>query len=226
MIGDGMKLLVQALLKVIAGIVLVGALLFIPAGTPNFWQGWLLMGVLFLPMIGVGFVLLLVSPKRLEKRLSAKETQKDQVWVVTLSGAMFIIGFVLAGLNVRLGWYLLPKCVSLGATVVFLFAYLVYLEVIRENRYLSRTIEVQEGQQVVDTGLYKIVRHPMYGATLLLFLMMPLILGSVWAFLVFLAYPFMIAQRIRGEERLLEEKLDGYRKYKEKVRYRLIPFIW
>ena len=221
-----MKLLIHALLKVIVGIVLVGALIFLSAGTLCFWQGWLLIGVLFLPMVAVGVVLFFRSPKRLEKRLSAKEKQKDQAWVVTLSGVMFILGFVLAGLNVRLGGYLLPKGVSITATTVFLLAYLIYLEVIRENEFLSRVIEVQEGQRVIDTGLYAVVRHPMYAATLLLFLSMPLILGSVWSFLAFLPYPFLIAWRIKGEERLLEKELDGYVEYKEKVRYRLIPYVW
>lgn len=221
-----MKLLIHALLKVILGIVLVGALIFLSAGTLCFWQGWLLIGVLFLPMVAVGVVLFFRSPERLEKRLSAKEKQKDQAWVVILSGVMFILGFVLAGLNVRLGGYSLPKGVSIAAATVFLLAYLIYLEVIRENEFLSRVIEVQEGQRVIDTGLYAVVRHPMYAATLLLFLSMPLILGSVWSLLAFLPYPFLIARRIKGEERLLEKELDGYVEYKEKVRYRLIPYVW
>ena len=221
-----MKLLAQASLKVVLGISLVGALLFLSAGTFSFWQGWLLMGVLFLPMIAVGVVLFVVSPKRLERRLSVKETQTNQKRIIGFSGLMFAFGFILAGVAVRFDWYQLPKPVSLIAAGVFLSAYLAYLEVLRENEYLSRVVEVQEGQCVVDTGLYSIVRHPMYASTLPLFLTMPLILGSLWAFLVFLAYPLIIAQRIQDEERFLEEHLDGYCEYQERVRYRLIPYIW
>ncbi len=219
------KLLLQAVAKFLLGVLLVGALIFAPAGT-FFAGGWLLMGVLFVPMLFVGVVLLLKNPSLLSKRLNAGEKRSEQGLVVKLSGLMFVVGFVVAGLTVRFGWYVLPLYVSVGAAVLFLLAYLLYAEVLRENAYLSRTIEVQEGQRVIDTGLYGIVRHPMYSATLLLFLAMPLILGSVFSFVVFLAYPFIIAGRIRDEEALLENELPGYREYKQRVKYRLIPFIW
>ncbi len=220
------NLFIQAIVKFLLGVVLVGALMFLPAGTFSFFGGWLLMGILFIPMFFAGIFMMFKSPSLLASRLDAKEKQKDQSLVVKLSGLMFICGFVLSGLGVRFSWYTLPIGVSVGAAVVFLIAYILYAEVLRENAYLSRTIEVQEGQTVVDTGLYGIVRHPMYSVTLLLFLSMPLVLGSLYAFIVFLAYPFIIVKRIIGEERFLEDKLEGYREYKQKVKYRLIPFIW
>ena len=220
------KLFVSALVKFLLGVLLVGVLIFLPAGTWDYWQGWLMMGVLFIPMFVAGVVMMSVNPFLLQKRLVAKEKQKDQDLVVKLSGLMFLIGFIVAGLGRRFGWYTLPDGVSIGATVVFLVAYLLYAEVLRENTYLSRTIEVQEGQKVVDSGLYSIVRHPMYAVTLLLFLSMPLLLGSVYAFIVFLFYPLIIAKRIKGEEKLLAEELEGYSKYMKKVKYRLIPWIW
>ena len=220
------KLFVSALVKFLLGVLLVGVLIFLPAGTWDYWQGWLMMGVLFIPMFVAGVVMMFVNPFLLQKRLFAKEKQKDQDLVVKLSGLMFLIGFIVAGLGRRFGFYMLPDGVSIGATVVFLVAYLLYAEVLRENTYLSRTIEVQEGQKVVDSGLYSIVRHPMYAVTLLLFLSMPLILGSVYAFIVFLVYPLIIAKRIKGEEKLLAEELEGYSKYMKKVKYRLIPWIW
>ena len=216
----------QAITKYLTGVLCVGLLVFLPAGTLAFYNGWLLMSVVCVPILLVGIMMLVKSPALLKKRLRAKEIQKEQDLVVKLSGLMFLIGFIVAGLNYRFGWHMLPKGVSLAAAAVFLAAYLLYAEVMRENAYLSRTIEVQEGQQVIDTGLYGIVRHPMYSATLLLFLSMPLILGSVHAFVIFLVYPFLIARRIRFEELLLAEELEGYRAYQEKVRYRLIPFIW
>ena len=185
-----------------------------------------MMRVLFIPMFAAGIVMMFVSPALLQKRLDAKEKQKDQDLVVKLSGLMFLVGFVVAGLGHRFGWYILPAGVSVGATVAFLIAYVLYAEVLRENTYLSRTIEVQAGQKVVDSGLYGIVRHPMYAVTLLLFLSMPLILGSVYAFVVFLVYPLIIAKRIKGEEALLAQELDGYAAYMKKVKYRLIPWIW
>ena len=166
------------------------------------------------------------NPELLRKRLSAKEKQHEQQLVVKLSGLMFIVGFIIAGLGVRFDWYILPKGIVITGTIIFLISYLLYAEVLRENTYLSRTIEVQENQKVIDTGLYGIVRHPMYSVTLLLFLSMPIVLGSIFSFLIFLAYPFIIAVRIKNEERLLEKELDGYREYKKKVKYRLIPFIW
>ena len=219
-------LLLQAIAKFLLGVVLVGALLFLPAGSFSFWQGWLLMGVLFIPMFIAGLVMLAKNPKLLEKRLNVKEKERKQGLVVKLSGLMFIGGFVLAGLNFRFGWYTLPVWVSAIGTVLFLLAYALYAEVLRENTYLSRTIEVQENQKVIDTGLYGIVRHPMYAATLLLFLSMPLILGSVFALAVFLVYPLIIAVRITNEEQVLLGGLEGYKAYTQKVKYRLIPWIW
>lgn len=219
-------LFLQAIAKFLLGVVLVGALLFLPAGSFAFWQGWLLMGVLFAPMFIAGLIMLVKNPKLLEKRLNAKEKERKQSLVVKLSGLMFIGGFVLAGFNFRFGWYTLPAWVSIVGTVAFLTAYALYAEVLRENTYLSRTIEVQENQKVVDSGLYGIVRHPMYAVTLLLFFSMPIILGSVFALAVFLAYPFIIAARIKNEEQVLAENLDGYKAYMQKVKYRLIPFIW
>ena len=220
------KLFAGALAKYLLGIVLVGLLIFLPAGSLTFWSGWLLMGILFVPMFFAGIVMMLKNPALLESRLNAKETQREQSTVVKLSGLMFLAGFVVAGLGFRFHWYMLPMGVSIGAAVLFLFAYALYAEVLRENTYLSRTITVQQGQTVIDTGLYGIVRHPMYSVTLVLFLSMPIVLGSVYAFLIFLVYPFIIAKRIRHEEELLEKELSGYREYKQKVKFRLIPFIW
>ena len=217
---------VQALAKFLLGIFLVGLLLFVPAGTVWFPAAWRLMGLLFLPMLVVGLVLALKNPELLRKRLNGKESQREQSLVVKLSGLMFLAGFVTAGLDFRYGWSVLPDWVSWVASVLFLLAYLLYGEVLRENTYLSRNIEVQEDQKVIDTGLYGIVRHPMYGATILLFLSMPLILGSLPSFVIFLSYPAIIAKRIRNEEEVLERGLDGYTAYKKKVRYRVIPFIW
>lgn len=220
------KLFIQAIIKFIAGVILVGLLVFLPAGTVSFFNGWLFMGILFIPMFIAGIVMMFKNPKLLESRLDAKEKEKEQSLVVKLSGLMFLAGFIVAGLDFRFGWLPLQKVVCIGASVVFLLAYVLYAEVLRENTYLSRTIKVQENQKVIDTGLYGIVRHPMYAVTLLLFLSMPLVLGSLWSFLIFLAYPFIIAKRIRNEEQLLEKELDGYIEYKKKVKYRLIPFIW
>ena len=221
-----MKLFVSAILKFSLGVVLIGLLIFLPAGTFAFFNGWLFMGILFIPMFLAGLVMMAKNPKLLESRLNAKEKQKEQDLVVKLSGLMFLAGFIVAGLGVRFGWYMLPKPVVIAFAVVFLIAYILYAEVLRENTYLSRTIEVQEGQTVVDTGLYGIVRHPKYSVTLLLFLSIPLVLGSVYSFVIFLAYPFIIAKRIKHEEEFLEKELNGYKEYKQKVKYRLIPFIW
>ena len=220
------KLFVQAIAKFLFGVVWVGLLIFFPAGTFSFFNGWLFMGILFVPMFIAGIVMMLKNPHLLKTRLQAKEKQKEQSLVVKLSGLMFLLGFIVAGLGFRFHWYMLPKYAVIIATAVFLIAYILYAEVLRENTYLSRTIEVQEDQKVIDTGLYGIVRHPMYSATLLLFLSMPLVLGSVYAFLIFLAYPFIIAKRIKNEEEFLEKELEGYSAYKKKVKYRLIPFIW
>ncbi len=220
------KFFIQAIAKFLLGVVLVGVLLFLPAGTFSFFNGWLFMSVLFIPMFLAGIVMMFKNPTLLKSRLDAKEKQKEQSLVIKLSGLMFLAGFIVAGLGVRFNWYILPTPVVIVATVLFLIAYLIYAEVLRENTYLSRTIEVQENQKVIDTGLYGIVRHPMYSATLLLFLSMPIVLGSVYSFLIFLAYPFIIAKRIKAEEEFLEKELSGYSEYKKKVKYRLIPFIW
>ena len=220
------KLFVQAILKFLLGVLLVGVLIFLPAGSFSFFGGWLLMGILFIPIFIAGIVMMIKNPDLLKSRLNAKEKQKDQDLVVKLSGLMFLAGFIVAGLGFRFGWFVLSKGVSIGASIFFLIAYVLYAEVLRENTYLSRTIEVKENQRVIDTGLYAIVRHPMYGVTLLLFLSMPIVLGSVYSFIIFLAYPFIIAKRIKGEEAFLEKELPGYTEYKQKVKYRLIPFVW
>ena len=220
------KLFLQAVTKFIAGLLLVGLLLFLPAGTFDFWQAWLFIGILFVPMFIAGIVLMVRQPELLGKRLDAKEQQQEQKWVVALSGLMFIAVFVVAGLSRRFGWYMLPEWAVLVATVVFLAAYALYAEVMRENVWLSRTIEVQENQQVVSTGLYGIVRHPMYAATLLLFLSMPLVLASPWSFAIMLLYIPIITLRIHNEEQVLERELKGYTEYKQQVRYKVIPFIW
>ena len=220
------ELFKQAMVKVLGGILLVGLLLFLPAGSLHYRQAWLLMGVLFVPMLAAGFVMLFKSPELLRKRLSAKEEQGEQRTVVALSGLLFIAAFVLAGLNRRFGWLILPGAVSWAAALVFLLGYVLYAEVLRENVWLSRTVEVQEGQKIIDTGLYGLVRHPMYMSTLLLFLSMPLILGSLYSFLLMLLYVPIIAKRIRNEEQVLEQGLAGYTDYKRRVRYRIIPFVW
>ena len=220
------NLFLEAILKFLLGVLLVGLLIFLPAGTLRWQGGWLFMGVLFLPMFCAGLVMLKKNPNLLRSRLDAKEKRKTQDTVVKLSGLMFIAGFVVAGLDFRFGWLILPAWVNWVAAVVFLIAYILYAEVLRENAYLSRTIEVQDNQKVVDTGLYGIVRHPMYAVTLLLFLSMPLVLGSLLSFLCFLPYPFLIAKRLLDEEAFLEKELTGYSEYKQKVKYRLIPGVW
>ena len=220
------KLFIESIAKFLLGVVLIGLLIFLPAGTLSFTYGWIFMGILFIPMFLAGIVMMIKSPQLLAKRLNAKEKQQEQSLVVKLSGLMFISGFVVAGLGFRFGWFILPLPIVIIASVLFLMSYVLYAEVLRENAYLSRTIEVQENQKVIDTGLYGIVRHPMYSATLILFLSIPLILGSVFAFFIFLVYPVIIAKRIKHEEEFLEKKLTGYKEYKKKVKYRLIPFIW
>ena len=220
------NLFAEAIIKFLFGVVLVGLLIFLPAGTLRFAAGWLLMGILFVPMFGAGIVMLAKNPGLLQRRLKANESQREQDLVVKLSGLMFIAGFVVAGLDFQFKWLPLPGWVSWVAAGLFLLAYLLYAEVLRENTFLSRTIEVQENQTVVDTGLYGIVRHPMYAVTLLLFLSMPLVLGSVLSLLCFLPYPFLIAKRLLNEEAFLEKELPGYAEYKKKVKYRLIPGIW
>ena len=220
------KLFWSAMLKFFSGLLLVGVLLFLPAGTLAYWQGWLLLGILFVPMFAAGLVLMAKNPELLRKRLNAKEEQTEQKQVLALSGLVFLAAFLLAGLNFRFGWILLPRWAIWTAAAVFLLAYLVYAEVLRENAYLSRTIQVQEHQKVVDTGLYGVVRHPMYAATVLLFLSVPLVLGSVLSFAVMLLYLPIIAKRIRNEEAVLEQGLEGYAAYKKRVKYRLFPGLW
>ena len=220
------RLFGRAMAKYFSGVLLLGLLLFLPAGTLRWWQAWLLMGILFIPMFLAGLVMMARAPELLKKRLSAKEEQGEQRAVILLSGLMFLAAFVLAGLNFRFRWIVLPDWVSWAAAGVFLAGYALYAEVLRENAWLSRTVEVQENQRVVDTGLYGVVRHPMYMSTLLLFLSMPLVLGSPVSFAVTLAYIPIIARRIRNEEDVLERGLEGYAEYRKKVRYRIIPFIW
>ncbi len=220
------KLFLEAIAKFFAGVLLVGALIFLPAGTLLFDRGILLMVILFVPMFLAGIFMMIKSPSLLKSRLEGKEKEKEQDLVVKLSGLMFLFGFLIAGFGFRFEWFLLPKGISISGAILFLFSYLLYAEVLRENAYLSRTIKVAENQTVIDTGLYGIVRHPMYSATLILFLSMPIVLGSLYSFLIFLFYPFLIAKRIRHEEAFLEKNLAGYAEYKKKVKYRLIPFIW
>lgn len=220
------RLFLRALIRFVLGVLLTGGLLFLPAGSWNYPNAWLLLGILFIPMLLAGAVLLAKAPELLSKRLEAKETQRGQGLVVALSALMFTAGFILAGLDFRFRLLPLPGGVSCAAAGLFLLGYLLYAEVLRENRYLSRTVEVQKGQTVIDTGLYGIVRHPMYSATILLFLAMPLVLGSGLSLIVFLPYPFIIAKRIKGEEQLLASELEGYAEYRQKVKYRLLPLIW
>ena len=221
-----MKLLINALTKFLCGLLMVGLLIFIPAGTLAYAYGWLLMGLLFAPMLIAGFVMYFSSPAFLAKRLDAKEKQATQKGVLAFSGLMFIAGFVVAGLDFRFGWSQMPVWVIITASVLFLVAYALYAEVMRENAYLSRTIKVEEGQKVVDTGLYGIVRHPMYMATILLFLVIPLVLGSWYALIVFAFYPAIIVVRLKDEEALLTRELPGYAEYRQRVKYRIIPFVW
>ena len=225
-IGMTTNLFIQAITKFIFGFLLIGSLIFFPAGTLSYFNGWLFMGILFIPMFIAGVVLMIKNPYLLKIRLHAKEKLNWQGFVIKLSALMFTTGFVVAGLGYRLHWFMLPISVSLIASFVFLIAYVLYAEVLRENTYLSRTIEVQENQTVIDTGLYGIVRHPMYSVTLLLFLSVPFVLGSVYTFIIFLVYPFIIVNRIKGEEKFLEKELRGYKQYKQKVKFRMIPFIW
>lgn len=220
------KLFTQAIAKVISGILLVGVLIFFPAGSFFYWNGWLLMGILFIPMIVAGFVMMKKSPELLQKRLNAKEEQSEQKTVIVLSGLMFLAAFVVAGLNFRFNWIVLPNRIVYAATALFLLGYILYAEVLRENAYLSRTVEVQENQKVIDTGLYGIVRHPMYMSTFILFLSMPLVLGSVISFVIMLFYIPIIAKRIRNEEQVLEKGLIGYSGYKKRVKYKVIPYVW
>lgn len=220
------KLFLQAIIKFVSGIVIMALLLFLPAGTLGYWNGWLLLGILFIPMFVAGIILMIKNPSLLEKRLDAKEEQKEQKAVLALSGVIFLAAFIVAGLNFRFGWLILPNWAVIVAAIVFLAAYAMYAEVLRENAYLSRTVEVQENQKVIDTGLYGVVRHPMYSATLFLFLSMGIVLGCVFSFLILLFYIPIIALRIKNEEKVLEEGLEGYSEYKKRVKYRVIPYIW
>ena len=220
------KLIISALTKYIAGLLMVTLMLFLPAGTWNYYNGWLFMGLLFVPMLFLGIVLLIKSPELLEKRLRSKESEGEQKKVIGASLVMFLAGFILSALDFRFGWTYVPKPVVIIAAIVLLVSYGLYAEVMRENVYLSRTVEVQEEQKVVDTGLYGVVRHPMYFSTVLLFLSIPVVLGSWIGFAIFCIYPFLLVKRIRNEESVLEEGLAGYKEYKKKVKYRMIPFVW
>ena len=220
------KLFAQAISKYLLGVFLVGTILFLPAWSFSYWNAWLFMGILFVPMFIAGIVMLGKNPELLQKRLDAKEKEAEQKSVVASSGLMFLASFIVAGLDWRFGWTNMPNWMVWAATGLFLLSYVLYAEVLRENTYLSRTIEVQENQKVIDTGLYGIVRHPMYMATMVLFLSMPLVLGSLYSFIIMLAYIPIIAKRIRNEEKVLEESLPGYKEYKQKVKYKVIPFIW
>ncbi len=221
-----MKLLLEALIKFACGVLMVMLLIFLPAGTWAYTYGWLLIGLLFVPMLIAGFVMMAKSPELLKKRLDVKEKQGSQKGVVGFAGLMFIAGFVVAGLDYRFGWSDMPAWVVVAASVLFLVAYALYAEVLRENAYLSRTIKVEEGQTVVDTGMYGVVRHPMYAVTILLFLMFPLVLGSCYALIAFAFYPALIVVRLKAEEQLLIKELPGYEAYMKKVKYRIIPFVW
>ncbi len=220
------KLFFQAIMKFVLGFIIVGLLIFIPAGSIKYFNGWLFMILLFVPMFFGGIFLLFKNPELLRIRLNAKEKEKDQKDVLIYSAIMFISGFIVAGLNYRFKWLELPNIVIIISSIVFIISYILYAEILRENTFLSRTIEVHDKQKVVDTGFYAIVRHPMYTITILLFLSMPLILGSIISFLIFLIYPFIIIKRINNEEKVLERDLKGYKEYKKKVNYKLIPFIW
>ena len=220
------KLFIQAIIKYVFGVLIVGGLLFIPAKSFEYWNGWLFMGLLFIPMFIAGVILMMKNPELLRKRLNAKEQENEQKWVLLFSGLMFIAGFIVAGLNYKYKWIEVPNIVVIIASILFIIAYILYAEVLRENTYLSRTIEVQENQKIIDTGLYGIVRHPMYAVTILLFLTMPLVLGSIISFIIFLIYPIIIGKRIKNEEKVLEKDLKGYTEYKKKVKYKVIPFVW
>lgn len=220
------KLFFQALFKYLLGVVIIGLLIFLPAGTINFINGWIFMGVLFIPMLFAGIIMMIKNPTLLKSRLEAKEKEKSQNIIIKLSGLMFIVGFIIAGLDYRYKWVELPQWITYVSSIVLLLSYLMWAEVLRENTYLSRTIKVTETQKVVDTGLYGIIRHPMYTATIFLFLSMPMILGSLISLFIFLLYPIIIVCRILNEEKYLAKNLEGYTEYMEKVKYRLIPFIW
>jgi protein-S-isoprenylcysteine O-methyltransferase Ste14 len=220
------KLFIQAIGKFFSGIFMLSLLLLLPAGTVFYWNAWLLIGILFIPMFIVGIILMFSNPELLRKRLKVKEKETEQKSVIISGGLMFICGFIVAGLDYRYQWSVLPKWLVIVATVIFFAGYLMYAEVLRENRYLSRTVEIQESQKVIDTGLYAIVRHPMYTSTILLFLSLPLVLGSLSSFVIFLMYPLIVIKRIKNEEEVLEKGLAGYSDYKNRIKYKVIPFVW
>jgi len=219
------KLFCEALIKFIIGVILVGLLLFIPGGI-SYWPGWLFMGILFIPMFIAGIILMIKNPDLLRRRLNNKEKENEQKIVIVLSGVMFLLGFILAGLNYRFNWFILPNIVIFIGSVLFVISYILYGVVLIQNPFLLRTIEVEKNQKLVDSGLYRIVRHPMYSATIIMFLSIPLVLGSLISFIIFLIYPFIIIKRIKNEEVVLEKNLKEYKEYEKKVKYRLIPFIW
>lgn len=221
-----LKLFYEAVSKFVLGIILVGVLLFVPANTIKYWNGWLFMAIIFIPILIVGIILMIKSPNLLKSRLNSKEKETSQKSVVALSALMFLLGFIIAGLNYRFKLIQLPNIVVIIASIILIISYLVYVEVLRENAFLSRTIEIQKNQKLIDTGLYGIVRHPMYATTIFLFLSIPLVLGSLISFILFLLYPFIIIKRINNEEQFLEKELKGYKEYKKKVKYKMIPFIW
>ena len=223
---ENMKLLFQALTKYVLGLVMIGAMLFWPAGTFNYWNAWLFIALLFIPMFILGVILFIKDKELLRKRLKSKEKETEQKELILISLLLFIGGFIIAGFDFKYGWSYLPKEVTIVSSIILLVSYILYAEVMRENTYLSRTVEVQENQKVIDTGLYSVVRHPMYFATTLLFLSFPLVLGSLISFIIFLIFPFTLVKRIKNEEKVLEEGLKGYKEYKQKVKYKMIPFIW
>lgn len=220
------KLFFQALGKILIGLIIVMLLLFVPAGTLNYFNGWLFIALLFIPMFIAGIIMFVKSPELLKRRLNGKEEENEQKIVIVISGIMFLSAFIIAGLNFRFGWFKLSQTIVTIASIIFLISYIMYGEVLRENVYLSRTVEVSENQKVVDSGLYGIVRHPMYTSTIILFLSMPLVLNSIFSFAIMLIYPIVIIFRIKNEEKVLENELEGYKTYKEKVKYKIIPFIW
>lgn len=221
-----MNIKVQALIKFLSGLIMVILLIFVPAGTLHYINGWILTGILFIPMLIMGIIMSVKNPELLEKRLNAKEKDSGQKNIIRFSGIIFLAGFIVAGLNYRFKWLIVPQWTVIISSIVFLLSYAMYAEVLRENTYLSRTVEIQENQKIIDTGLYGIIRHPMYTATIFMFLSIPMVLGFVHSFVIFLLYPVIIVMRLSNEEKFLENNLDGYSQYKDKVKYRLIPFIW
>lgn len=221
-----MNIKIQAFIKFVFGFITVMLLVFVPAGTLNYINGWILIGILFIPMLIMGIMMSVKNPELLKKRLNTKEKISEQKNIIRFSGIIFLTGFIVAGLNYRFKWLIIPQWIVIVSSIIFLLSYAMYAEVLKENTYLSRTVEVQENQKVIDTGLYGVIRHPMYTATIIMFLSIPMVLGSVHSFIIFLLYPVIIVMRLKNEEKFLENNLDGYSQYKNKVKYRLIPFIW